>query len=312
MGQNHNVYFLPVDNRMIDHILDLSIFARVVQTGSMTDAAGELDLSLAVVSKRMAALEDRLGVRLLNRTTRRQSLTQEGARFHQRCIRILAEVQDAEADMTDSRSSIAGLLRVTAPRGFGRRYLSPIVTAFQRQHPALCIELSLEDAYVDMVESAVDLALRFGNLNDSSMIARHVATGYRIMCASPAYIERHGAPLVPEDLARHACIVYRADATRHWVFERDGKALTAAITPTFYCNDGDAAQAIAREGGGIFYKALWDVGADLANGTLVRVLPQYSAPSEPLQLVYPHALHLSPRVRQFADFALERLRAQLA
>ncbi|MDQ1816346.1 LysR family transcriptional regulator [Massilia sp. CCM 9210] len=296
---------------MIDNILDLNIFARVVHTGSMTDAAGELDLSLAVVSKRMAALEDRLGVRLLNRTTRKQSLTQEGARFHQRCIRILAEVQDAEADMTDSRTSIAGLLRVAAPRGFGRRYLSGIVAAFQRQHPALCIELSLEDAFVDLVDSAIDVALRFGNLNDSSMIARPVATGYRIMCASPGYIERHGEPLTPEDLVRHACIVYRADSTRHWVFERDGKAVTAAITPTFFCNDGDAAQAIAREGGGIFYKALWDVSADLDDGSLVRVLKQYSAPSEPLQVVYPHALHLSPRVRQFADFAIERLRAQL-
>jgi DNA-binding transcriptional LysR family regulator len=293
---------------MLDNLLDLTIFARVVGTGSQTDAARELDLSLAVVSKRLAALEQRLAVRLLNRTTRKQSLTQEGTRFHQHCVRILSEVHDAESDMAQSRETVSGLLRITAPRAFGRRYVTGIAARFQAMHRALRVELNLNDEIVDLVETGIDVALRFGALQDSTMTARFVAPGYRVLCASPDYVRRHGNPANPAALLDHQCIVYGAHVSKHWLLHHNGAPVAAEIQATFLCNDGDAAQALALEGAGIFFKSIWDVGADLAAGRLVQVMQGYRAPTEPLHVVYPHALHLSPRVREFSDYAVAQLR----
>jgi DNA-binding transcriptional LysR family regulator len=319
-GAMNYIYLLFIDKQagrrftlsriaiMIDNVLDLTIFARVAGAGSLTDAANELGLSLAVVSKRLAALEERMGVRLLNRTTRRQSLTQEGSRFHQHCVRILSEVQQAETDMQRSRNAVTGLLRITAPRMFGCRCLSVLAAEFQAMHPELRIELNLGDDFIDLVDAGMDVALRFGALNDSTMTARHVAPSQRVLCASPDYLRRHGVPQTPEDLSAHQCIVYGARTTRHWLFQHEGQPISAEIGATFLCNDGNAGQALAVAGAGIFFKSLWDVGSELANGSLVRVLEQYSAPTDPLHVVYPHALHLAPRVRHFADFAIARLR----
>lgn len=295
---------------MIDSITDLVVFARIVSCGSMTEAARNLDLSLAVVSKRLAALEERLGVRLLTRTTRKQTLTEEGQQFHARCVRILAEVQDAESALTQSRTEVAGRLRVTAPLAFGRAQVTGLVAAFRALHPAVRIELVLDDEMVDMVEAGIDVAIRFGALDDSSMIARHVAPNYRLVCAAPDYVARRGMPADPDDLRAHDCIVYSGRSTRHWLFQRDGAPFAAEINPAYTCNDGDAMQALALAGAGLIYRTIWDVGSALETGTLVRVLEHYSTPTEPLQVVYPHALHLAPRVRQFADFAIERLRAE--
>lgn len=295
---------------MIDSILDLVVFARVVSTGSMTKAARNLDLSLAVVSKRLAALEERMGVRLINRTTRKQHLTQEGQRFHEHCVRILAEVQDAESVVRQSRSEVAGTLRITAPRSFGRLYVAGIAAAFRALHPKVEIELILDDELLDMVDAGIDLALRFGALNDSSMIARYVAPNYRIVCASPGYIARHGAPATLDDLKRHACIVYSGRSSRHWLFQHEGRSMAAEIQPAFTFNDGDGAHALALAGAGLVYRTVWDMGSALEAGTLVRVLDNYTTPTEPLHIVYPHSLHLAPRVRQFAEFALERLRQE--
>lgn len=295
---------------MIDSISDLLLFSRVASIGSMTAAAREMDLSLAVVSKRIAGLEERLGVRLLNRTTRRQSLTHEGKKFHAHCTRILAVVQDAESELIESRTAVAGVLRITAPLAFGRRYVTGLVAAFHVMHPALQIELVLDDEMVDLVETGIDAALRFGALDDSNMIARHIAPNYRVLCASPAYIARRGAPVVPGDLKEHDCIVYRARSTRHWLLNHAGEPVDAPVPATFVCNDGDAAQALALEGAGIIYRTIWDVAPALESGALVRIMPDYSAPTEPLHVVYAHTLQLAPRVRQFADFAIEYLRAQ--
>jgi DNA-binding transcriptional LysR family regulator len=292
---------------MIDNIGDLMVFARIVTAGSLTGAASELDMSLAVVSKRLAALEERLGIRLLNRTTRRQSLTQEGERFHAHCVRILSEVQTAEEEMVRSRETVSGLLRITAPRTFGRRYVAPLVAAFQARHPGLRIELVLADEIVDMVEAGIDVALRFGALMDSTMTARHVAPSYRVLCASPEYLRQHGEPTHPDQLAGHQCIVYGARNSRHWLFQGNDAHVAAEIQGTFICNDGDAASALAMAGAGIFFKSIWDVGADLMDGRLVHIMRAYRAMTEPLHVVYPHALHLTPRVREFANFALETL-----
>jgi DNA-binding transcriptional LysR family regulator len=292
---------------MIDNIGDLLVFARIVAAGSLTGAASELDMSLAVVSKRLAALEERLGIRLLNRTTRRQSLTQEGERFHAHCVRILSEVQTAEDEMVRSRETVSGLLRITAPRAFGRRYVAPLVAAFQARHAGLRIELALTDEIVDMVEAGIDVAFRFGALMDSTMTARYVAPSYRVLCASPEYLRQHGEPTHPDQLAGHQCIVYGARNSRHWLFQGKDAHVAAEIQGTFICNDGDAASALAMAGAGIFFKSIWDVGGDLMDGRLVHIMREYQAITEPLHVVYPHALYLTPRVRQFVDFALDKL-----
>jgi DNA-binding transcriptional LysR family regulator len=294
---------------MIDSLQDLRVFDRTVASGSMSAAARELGLSLAVVSKRIAALEGRLGLRLLQRTTRSQSLTPEGRDFHQRCVRILAEVGDTEAFVAGQRDTVSGLLSITASRIFGRQYVVPLVTEFQVQHPTLSVRLLFSDEIIDLIDQQIDLAFRFGTLLDSSLSARFIAPHYQILCAAPAYIARHGAPTSLANLPEHACIVYGARPSAHWVFQLGGAPVAVKLRGSFMASDGEAAMALALSGAGIFYKSIWDVGAYLDAGLLVRVLPEINVPSEPLHAVFGHAQQLAPRVRQFLDFALPRLRS---
>lgn len=295
---------------MIDDLLDLRIFAKVVASGSLSAAARDLDLSLAVVSKRLASLEQRLGVKLMQRTTRSQSVTFEGRAFHERCVRILAEVDDAENFISGAREDVSGLLTLTAPRTFGRQYVVPIVAQFQAMHPELSVRLMFSDDIVDLVESGIDVAFRFGELIDSGLTARSVAPNYRVLCAAPSYIERRGEPRSPDDLWDHACIVYGARPAAHWLFSDGGKHVAAKVRGTFLTNDGESAQALAIEGAGILFKSIWDVAGHIAAGRLVRIMSAYSAPTEPLNIVVPHVRGLAPRVRKFVDYALGQLRAE--
>ena len=294
---------------MIENLQDLRIFDRTVVNGSMSAAARDLGLSLAVVSKRLAALEARLGLRLLQRTTRSQSLTPEGRDFHKRCVRILAEVGDAEAFVAGQRDIVSGLLSITAPRIFGRQYVVPLAAAFQDQHPVLSVRLLFTDEIVDLADQQIDLAFRFGALQDSSLSARFIAPHYQVLCAAPSYIARHGAPTSLAALSEHACIVYGARPAAHWVFQADGAPVAVRIQGRFMASDGEAAMALALSGAGIFFKSIWDVGAYLDAGQLIRVLPEISVPAQPLHAVFGHAQQLAPRVRQFLDFALPRLRS---
>lgn len=294
---------------MIDNLQDLRIFDRTVVNGSMSAAARELGLSLAVVSKRLAALEKRLGLRLLQRTTRSQSLTPEGQDFHLRCVRILAEVGDTEAFVAARRDTVSGMLSITAPRIFGRQYVVPLVTAFQAQHPALLVRLLFSDEIVDLVDQQIDLAFRFGVLLDSNLSARFISPHYQVLCAAPAYIARYGVPASLAALAEHACIVYGARPSAHWLFQVDGAPVAIKVRGSYIANDGATALELALCGAGIIYKSIWDVGAYLDAGQLVRVLPTVRVPSEPLHAVFGHAKQLAPRVRQFLDFALPRLRS---
>jgi len=294
---------------VIDDVLDLRVFVRVVATGSLSAAARELGLSLAVVSKRLAALEKRLRVVLLHRTTRSQSLTDEGRAFHARCVRILTEVQDAEAFIAGSQDTVTGQLSITAPRVFGREYVAPLVAAFQAQHPSLSVRLLCNDDVIDLIDSGIDVAFRFGPLVDSSLTARHIAPDYRVLCAAPAYIARAGAPQQPAQLHAHACIVYGPRPSAHWLFQRAGKPIAQEVRASFIVNDGATALALALAGAGIFFKSIWEVGEHLRAGRLVRVMPEFSAPTAPLHAVFPHGRQLSPRVRRFVDHAVEQLRA---
>ncbi|MXN73368.1 LysR family transcriptional regulator [Burkholderia sp. 4701] len=297
---------------LIDDLPSLDTFARIVSAGSLSAAARELDLSLSVVSKRLAQLEARLGVRLLHRTTRQQTLTDEGALFHAQVLRILAEIDQAEALMQDRRGTVSGVLRVTAPGELGRLRIAPLVAEFQRRHPQVTVQLLLTDTIVDLLAHEIDVAVRIGSLADSSMIARELAPNRRVLCASPAYVAEHGAPAHPGELRRHRCIVLGEQARAEWRFDAaDGAdgAIGIEVSAALLTNDGGAARMLALEGAGIALKSIWDVGPDLDAGRLVRILPGYAAPAAPLHAVYPGGRHLALRVRTFIDFVRERLQA---
>ncbi|RQQ14774.1 LysR family transcriptional regulator [Burkholderia stagnalis] len=294
---------------LIDDLPSLDTFARIVSAGSLSAAARELDLSLSVVSKRLAQLESQLGVRLLHRTTRQQTLTDEGALFHAQVLRILAEIDQAEALMQDRRGTVSGVLRVTAPGELGRLRIAPLVAEFQRRHPQVTVQLLLTDMIVDLLAHEIDVAVRIGSLADSSMIARELAPNRRVLCASPAYVAGHGAPAHPGELRGHRCIVLGEQARAEWRFDGADGAIGIEVSAALLTNDGGAARMLALEGAGIALKSIWDVGPDLDAGRLVRILPGYAAPAAPLHAVYPGGRHLALRVRSFIDFVRERLQA---
>lgn len=291
---------------MLDDLPALAAFARIVSAGSMSAAARELDLPLSVISKRMAQLEKSLGVRLLQRTTRRQALTEEGALLHARVLRILDEIEQAETLLSHSRREVSGLLRVTAPGEFGRQHIVPIVADFQRQHPQLTVQLDLSDAVVNLLESGHDLAIRFGSLEDSTLVARRLAPNYRVACAAPAYLAQYGTPRHPEELTQHRCILIGEQRRAEWRFHGE-EQVAVRVTGALITNDGQAAHALALQAAGIVVKSIWDVGDDILAGRLQRVLPAHSMPTAPLQAIFPHSQNLAPRVRTFIDYLQARL-----
>lgn len=293
---------------LIDDLPALETFARIVSAGSLSAAARELDLSLSVVSKRLAHLESRLGVRLLHRTTRQQTLTDDGAQFHVQVLRILAEIERAETLMSDRRGTVSGMLRVTAPGELGRVRIVPLVAAFQRQHPALTVQLMLTDTIVDLLAQEIDVAVRIGSLADSTMIARELAPNHRVLCTAPSYVAAHGLPAHPADLRAHRCIVLGDQPRTEWRFDGANGSVAVDVTAALLTNDGGAARSFALEGAGIALKSIWDVDADLDAGTLVRVLPAFAAPAAPLHAVYPGGRHVPLRVRAFVEFLREQLR----
>ncbi|KUZ02526.1 LysR family transcriptional regulator [Burkholderia territorii] len=293
---------------LIDDLPALETFARIVSAGSLSAAARELDLSLSVVSKRLAHLESRLGVRLLHRTTRQQTLTDDGAQFHAQVLRILAEIDRAETLMSDRRGTVGGVLRVTAPGELGRLRIAPLVAAFQRRHPELTVHLMLTDTIVDLLAHDIDVAVRIGSLADSTMIARELAPNHRVLCASSGYLAVHGQPTHPAELRAHRCIVMGDQPRTEWRFDGAQGAVTVEVTAALLTNDGGAARTLALEGAGIALKSIWDVGADLQAGRLVRVLPAFAAPAAPLHAVYPGGRHVPLRVRTFVDYLRDQLR----
>ncbi|MBV7535369.1 LysR family transcriptional regulator [Duganella sp. sic0402] len=291
---------------MIDDLPALAAFARIVSAGSMSAAARELDLPLSVISKRLAQLEKSVGVRLLQRTTRRQALTEEGVLLHARVLRILDEIEQAESLLSHSRREVSGLLRVTAPGEFGRQHIVPIAADFQRQHPQLAIQLDLSDAVLNLLESGHDLAIRFGSLEDSSLVARRLAPNYRVACAAPAYLAQYGTPSHPAELAQHRCILIGDQRRAEWRFHGE-EQVAVRVSGTFITSDGQAAHALALEAAGIVIKSIWDVGDDILAGRLQRVLPSHSMPTAPLHAIFPNSQNLAPRVRAFIDYLQARL-----
>jgi DNA-binding transcriptional LysR family regulator len=292
---------------MADNLFDMVVFVHVVETGSLSAAARDLHLSVTVVSRRLSRLEERLGVRLANRTTRRLSLTEEGAAFHARCVRILEDVEDAETEVTRGRDIATGLLRVTSTFAFGRRRLAPLLHEFQQLHPGLQIHLDASDSFVNLVESGYDLAIRFGALADSSLIVRQLAPNVRVICAAPSYLERRGRPATIDDLLKHDCIIYGNPPMDHWRF---ADASSVRVKGTLSANDGEVAHAWALEGAGLVLKSIWDVEEDIRAGRLEVVLPALRLPAAPIHAVYPHRRHTAAKVRLCVDFLARKLAEQ--
>ncbi|QXI31191.1 LysR family transcriptional regulator [Pseudomonas vanderleydeniana] len=291
---------------MIDNLPNLRTFVSVVAVGSLSAAARDMDLSLAMVSKRLAQLERELGVRLLQRTTRKQVLTEEGRLFHVEALRILAAIEQAEAVISGRSQTIDGTLRLSAPVELGRQWIAPAIAAFQKMHPKVRVQLELSDVLVDLLDAGIDLAIRFGSLADSSLIARPLAPNFRVLCASPDYLRQFGEPSHPDELIHHQCILIGHHARTVWTFEGE-EPLSVQINGTFVTNDGSAAHALALAGAGIARKSIWDVGDEIAAGRLERVLPAFAICAAPLNAIYPTGRHLAPRVRALVEFLGDRL-----
>ncbi len=289
---------------------DLAFFSVLARQPSLAAAATELALSPPAVSRRLAALERRLGVRLLNRTTRRLSLTPEGERYLGEGERILREIEALEHSLSARREEPRGLLRINATFGFGRRHLAPAVSDFARRHAEVEVVLELTDRPLDLTAHAMDIGIRFGEPPDARVRARRIASNRRLLCASPAYLALHGEPVSPRDLARHQCIVIRENTAFHTWQLSDGRQTEGVkVRGALACNHGEVAVDWARCGHGVILRSEWDVASDLRSGELVRVLPAWhSHPSADIFAVFPQRQHLSATVRVFLDFLADRFR----
>jgi len=297
----------------VDSLNEIEIFVRVVQSGSFSAAARQLDLSPSAVSKQISRLEDRLGARLLNRTTRQLSLTEVGAAFFQRAERIVADVAEAEQAVSHLHAAPRGKLRISAPVAFGRLHIAPLLPDFMAAQPELTIDLACSDRFVDLVEEGLDLAIRIGELADSSLIARRISANRRVVCAAPAYVAARGAPQRPADLANHNCLTYTYRTQRHdWSFQGAEGPITVTVSGNIETNYPEVLRSAAVAGTGIVLLPLWLIGEDLAQGRVVPLLPGYHVPDSAVYAVYPHGRHLSPKVRSFVDFLAERLAPRAA
>lgn len=295
----------------MDKLRAMQVFVGIVDAGSLTGAADSLGLSGPAVVRSLAALEKSVGVRLLHRTTRRSSLSDEGREYYERCKRVLAEVDEADAALSARRTKPRGRLRLTAPVTYGRMHVVPVVSAFTARHPGVEVELLLLDRVVDLVEEGIDAAVRIGNLPESSLVAIRLGTTRRIVCASPAYLKRAGTPKVPMDLAAHRTIQFTGlSAAPEWAFGGTPPQ-RVPIRPFLRTNQIDAALEPCLGGLGCAQFLSYQVEALIGEGRLRRVLTGFEPLPEPIQIVYPHARLLSANVRAFVDAAVARLRRPL-
>lgn len=292
---------------MPDNCLEMRTFVQIVESGSLAAAARALRLSTAVVSRRLSALERRLSTRLVQRTTRSLSLTDEGARYLHRCEQILADIETAEAEVMGETRSAAGRLRLTTTVAFAER-IAPLLERFAAMHSELSIHLHASDARANLVEEGIDVAVRFGALADSNLVARRLAPNRRVICGAPAYLAEHGRPQTIDELKRHECIVMGDPPRTEWMFA-DGRSVRVA--GRLSCSEGRTAHRWAIAGAGLVCKSIWDVAEDVAAGRLETVLDDCPMPGADIHALYAHRRYLAPRVRLCLDF-LETELASLA
>lgn len=293
----------------MDRLRAMVTFVRIVERGSLTAAAEALETSLPSVVRTLAALEREVGVRLLNRTTRRMHLTDEGTLYLERCRSVLQSVQELEGLFSSRQSEPQGRLAITAPVLFGRRYVAPIVSEFVRRHPAVNAELLLLDRVVNLVEEGIDVGVRIGRLGDSSLVAMPVGKVRRVVCASPQYLRRHGTPRKPEDVQAHRCIRFTAVAEGHsWEFVAGRKKVAVPVTVALSSNQVDAAVEMCVGGLGLGMFLSYQVAPCQARKTLRYVLEDFEPEPLPVHVIYPHSRLQSPKVRAFVERCVQTLR----
>jgi len=292
----------------MDKLTGMAVFARVVEAQSFTAAAARLGMSKSAVSKAIAGLEDRLGVSLLNRTTRRLSLTEVGRAFYERSARILAEAEEAELAVTRLQAAPRGTLKVNAPVSFGILHLGPALADFMERYPELKVDIELTDRFVDLIEEGFDLAVRIASLPDSSLIARKLADNPMAVCAAPPYWGRRGRPSTPHDLSGQDCITYAYNANpNEWPFvDAAGRRIGVRVHGSLHTNNGDVSLCAALAGLGVVLLPRFICGPHLAAGRLEAVLESWMPPPSGIFALYPHNRHLSAKVRAFVDFLAER------
>jgi DNA-binding transcriptional LysR family regulator len=288
----------------MDKLKQLESFVAVATKGSLTATALAEGVAPAVIGRRIDGLEARLGVKLLVRTTRKITLTHEGSAFLEDAQRVLADLANAEASVSAGGVKASGHLRITAPAGFGRRHVAPMVPRFIAEHPDVSVSLNLSDRVVDIVNEGFDCAIRVGDLPDSSLISVRLADNRRLCVATPAYLKRAGVPQHPSELTRHECLTLSSDAsqTRGWAFQVDGAVIHLRPSGRLDCSDGQVLHAWCLAGMGIAWRSTWEVEGEIASGQLQAVLDDFAAPPNGIYAVFPHAKHLPLRVRLWIDF----------
>ena len=289
---------------------DLLLFVRVAELRSLTAAGRDLRLTPAVVSSRLIRLEKKLGMRLLNRTTRQVDLTPDGHQFLQHSLNILEAVDQAQSAIAVSRDSPAGALKISAPVSFARLHLAPMAAAFTERHPQVQLQLVASDRFDDFFHEQIDLLIRVGELKDSNMVARRLAVSRRVFCASPDYLTRSGTPNTPEDLADHNCLLLRFPGSQQWrwpLVHPTGQHETLSLSGTMDSDNSEIVTQWCLSGQGIAMKDLWEVAPYIKEGKLVEVLAEFPPVAYPITALYPHSQYLPPRVRQFVDFLVEHI-----
>ncbi|AKU21253.1 LysR family transcriptional regulator [Massilia sp. NR 4-1] len=288
----------------------ISTFVEVVAKGSLSAAARAEGIAPAVIGRRLDALEQRLGVKLLQRTTRKLALTDEGAAFLEDCQRILGELEDAETAVAERSARATGHLLISAPAGFGRQHVAPLLPSFLAEHREVTATLNLNDRVVDLIGEGVDVAIRIASMSDSNLVSAKLADNRRVVVATPAYLKRHGKPLALDDLAQHNCLAISSDGSqRGWTFRENGKNVTRKVNGNMACNDGAVLHAWVLADKGLAWRSMWEVGGDIEAGRLCSVLDEYSAPGNDIYAVFAQRRHLPLRIRAFVDF-LRRSYAQ--
>ncbi len=295
----------------MDRFSAIRAFAQVVESGGFSRAAERLGLSTTAVSRQVGELEAHLQTRLLNRTTRRLSLTESGQAFYGRAVQLLQDLQEAEQEASKTAITPRGTIRLTASLNFGTSRVVPAIAGFTARHPGVQFDVQLADRMVDLVEEGFDLAIRIGGTGSENLVARKLGETRLVLCAAPEYLRRHGTPARPEDLARHNCFTYEYSSPRNlWRFRGpDGREHAVRIAGTVHSNSGDLHAALAVQGVGVAFEPDFIVGDALRAGRLVALLPGYAAPPAPIYAVYPTRKHLSAKVRVFVEYLVERFAA---
>jgi len=293
----------------LDSLTDIAVFVRVVDSGSFTAAAERLSLSKSVVSKYVTRLENRLGARLLNRTTRRLSLTEIGRAFYERSQRGLLEIEEAEAEVSRLQGEPRGTLRINAPMSFGVLHVAPAIPDFLSRYPELSVDMNLDDRKIDVIKGGFDVSVRISDLPDSSLIARRVGPCRHAVVASPEYLERHGSPRTPEELRKHNVITYQyQESALEWHFRAENeKPITVPVSGSIQMNNSLALRQALLNGAGITRTPTFVVGRDIQAGRLQAILTNYETLEVSIYLVFAQRQHLAPKVRAFVDFMAERI-----